>query len=47
LLQKGFPFVVKIPNRKTINAFRQTELNKDKLKTYRSAKELFTEMDWW
>jgi len=46
-LQKGFPFAVKIPNRKTINAFRQTELNKDKLKTYHSAKELFTEMDKW
>jgi len=47
VLQKGFPFAVKIPNQKTINAFRQTELNKDKLKTYTSAEELFTEMDRW
>ena len=27
VLQKGFPFAVKNPNRKTINAFRQTERN--------------------
>jgi len=47
VLQKGFPFAVKIPNQETINAFRQTERNKDKLKTYNSPEELFTEMDKW
>ncbi|MFQ5628560.1 MAG: type II toxin-antitoxin system RelB/DinJ family antitoxin [bacterium] len=47
VLQKGFPFDVKIPNEKTINAFEQTERDKDKLKTYESAEELFEEMDKW
>jgi DNA-damage-inducible protein J len=47
VLQKGFPFDVKIPNQETINAFRQTERDKDKLKTYNSPEELFKEMDKW
>jgi DNA-damage-inducible protein J len=47
VLQKGFPFEVKIPNQETINAFKQTKRDKDKLKTYDSPKELFEEMDKW
>jgi len=47
VLQKGFPFAGKIPNQKTINAFRQTERNKNHLKTYSSSEELFMEMDKW
>jgi len=46
-IQKGFPFDVKIPNRETVNAFRQTELDKDELNTYDSPEELFKEMDKW
>ncbi|MGH7450210.1 MAG: type II toxin-antitoxin system RelB/DinJ family antitoxin [bacterium] len=47
VLQKGFPFEVKIPNQETINAFEQTERRKDELKTYDSPEELFAEMDKW
>ncbi|MCI0697178.1 type II toxin-antitoxin system RelB/DinJ family antitoxin [candidate division KSB1 bacterium] len=47
VLQNGFPFDVKIPNEETIRAFRQTESNKDGLKTYNSPEELFEEMDKW
>jgi len=47
VLRKGLPFDVKIPNQETVKAFRQTERDKDKLKTYNSPEELFTEMDKW
>jgi DNA-damage-inducible protein J len=47
VLHNGFPFEIKIPNQETINAFKQTEHDKDKLKTYDSPKELFEEMDKW
>ena len=47
VLQNGFPFDIKIPNEDTIKAFKQTEHDKDKLKTYESAEELFEEMDKW
>jgi DNA-damage-inducible protein J len=47
VLQKKFPFEVKIPNQETINAFKQTERDKDRLKTYDSPEELFEEMEKW
>jgi len=47
VLQKGFPFDVKIPNEETIRAFRETEHNKDGLPTYDSPEKLFAEMDKW
>lgn len=47
VLQKGFPFEAKIPNQETINAFRQTERDKDKLNTYDTPEELFKEMEKW
>ena len=47
VLQKGFPFDVRIPNEETIRAFKETESNKDRLRTYDSPKELFEEMDKW
>lgn len=46
-LHKGLPFEVKIPNEETIQALRQTQRDKDKLKTYQTPKELFEEMDKW
>lgn len=46
-LRKGLPFEVKIPNQETIQALRQTQRNKDKLKTYQPPEELFEEMDKW
>ncbi len=47
VLQKGFPFDVKIPNEETIRAFRETERKKDELPTYDSPEKLFAEMDKW
>jgi DNA-damage-inducible protein J len=47
VLQKGLPFEVKIPNQETIDAFKQTERDKDELTTYDSPEELFEEMDKW
>ncbi len=47
VLQKGFPFEVKIPNEETIRAFRETESKKDGLPTYDSPEKLFAEMDKW
>lgn len=46
-LHKGLPFEVKIPNEETIQALRQTQRDKDKLKTYQTPEELFEEMDKW
>jgi len=47
VLQKGFPFDVKIPNEETINALIQTERNKGNLPMYDSPEELSEEMDKW
>jgi DNA-damage-inducible protein J len=47
VLQRGFPFDVKIPNEETIRAFKETERNKDGLPTYDSPEKLFAEMDKW
>ncbi|MCK6621310.1 MAG: type II toxin-antitoxin system RelB/DinJ family antitoxin [Calditrichaceae bacterium] len=46
-LHKGLPFEIKIPNEKTVQALRQTQRDKDKLKTYQTPEELFEEMDKW
>jgi DNA-damage-inducible protein J len=42
-LQQGIPFDVKIPNKTTLKAFKESE-NLDKLKTYKSSKELFKDL---
>lgn len=42
-LYQGIPFEVRIPNNKTLAAFKESE-NLDNLHTYKSSKELFDDL---
>ncbi len=43
VLNKGLPFEVKLPNKKTLQALK--ELEKKEGKTFQSVEELFTDLD--